>query len=50
VQAQQERLAELGDSGLINIHTDGARVHMRRILDKMLAREAVALPSVVLSG
>ena len=40
VQAQQERLAEFGEDALINIHTDGARVHMRRILAKLLAREA----------
>jgi phenylpropionate dioxygenase-like ring-hydroxylating dioxygenase large terminal subunit len=40
VQAQQERLTEFGEDELINIHTDGARVHMRRILDKLLAREA----------
>ena len=43
VQQQQMRLKELGEDGLINIVADGARVHMRRVLDKMLARETQVL-------
>jgi phenylpropionate dioxygenase-like ring-hydroxylating dioxygenase large terminal subunit len=39
VQQQQMRVKELGEDGLINIVADGARVHMRRVLDKLLARE-----------
>jgi phenylpropionate dioxygenase-like ring-hydroxylating dioxygenase large terminal subunit len=39
VQQQQARLTECGDEKLINIVADGARVHMRRVLDKMLAAE-----------
>jgi phenylpropionate dioxygenase-like ring-hydroxylating dioxygenase large terminal subunit len=39
VQAQQARLAECSEDGLVNIVADGARVHMRRVLDKMLERE-----------
>ncbi len=39
VEAQQARLSELGGDGLINIHTDVARVKMRRALDRMLEAE-----------
>lgn len=41
VTAQQTRLTECGEDGLINIVADGARVHMRRVLERMLA-ETVA--------
>jgi vanillate O-demethylase monooxygenase subunit len=40
VQQQQARLLELGESNLINIVADGARVHMRRVIDRRLALEA----------
>jgi phenylpropionate dioxygenase-like ring-hydroxylating dioxygenase large terminal subunit len=43
VQQQQKRLEELGDSGLINIVADGARVHMRRVLERLLDAETPAL-------
>jgi vanillate O-demethylase monooxygenase subunit len=39
VELQQARLTELGDEALINIVADGARVHMRRVVDRLLARE-----------
>lgn len=39
VQEQQARLSECGEAGLVNIVADGARVHMRRVLDKLLAAE-----------
>ena len=35
VEAQQERISERGESSLVNIGTDGARVPMRRILDRL---------------
>jgi hypothetical protein len=40
VQEQQARLTECGEGNLINIVADGARVHMRRVLDKMIAAES----------
>jgi phenylpropionate dioxygenase-like ring-hydroxylating dioxygenase large terminal subunit len=42
VGLQQARLSELGDAALINIVADGARVHMRRVIDKLAARETAA--------
>jgi phenylpropionate dioxygenase-like ring-hydroxylating dioxygenase large terminal subunit len=46
VQQQQMRLKERGEDGLVNIVADGARVHMRRVLERMLASEN-ARPSVL---
>jgi phenylpropionate dioxygenase-like ring-hydroxylating dioxygenase large terminal subunit len=43
VQQQQMRLKELGEDGLVNIVADGARVHMRRVLEKLQARETQVL-------
>ncbi len=42
VQAQQARIGEFGEDALININTDGARVHMRRVLEGMFTREGRA--------
>jgi phenylpropionate dioxygenase-like ring-hydroxylating dioxygenase large terminal subunit len=39
VQEQQARLSECGESALINIVADGARMHMRRVLEKLAARD-----------
>ena len=39
VGLQQARLSEIGEENLINIVADGARVHMRRVIEKLLARE-----------
>lgn len=47
VQRQQERLTECGEDALINIVADGARVHMRRVLERMAASDA-AEPAVTL--
>jgi phenylpropionate dioxygenase-like ring-hydroxylating dioxygenase large terminal subunit len=44
VQRQQERLLEFGEDRLINIVADGARVHMRRVMDKLIARERATQP------
>lgn len=43
VEAQQERLSELGEPGLVDIRTDAARLHMRRVMDGLLARETQGL-------
>jgi hypothetical protein len=43
VEAQQAMLSELGESGLVDIATDAARLHMRRTVDRLLAAEAHGL-------
>lgn len=40
VRLQQARLSEVGEERLINISIDGARVHMRRVVERMIARES----------
>jgi phenylpropionate dioxygenase-like ring-hydroxylating dioxygenase large terminal subunit len=40
VEGQQLRLSELGESALVDITTDAARVHMRRTMDRMMAEDA----------
>ena len=42
VGLQQARLSEVGEDVLINIVADGARVHMRRVIEKLLAKENAA--------
>jgi phenylpropionate dioxygenase-like ring-hydroxylating dioxygenase large terminal subunit len=39
VQAQQERLSEFGESGLVDIASDSIRMTMRRHVDRMIAAE-----------
>jgi vanillate O-demethylase monooxygenase subunit len=43
VEAQQSRLSELGEPGLVNIVSDANRVIMRRFIERLLARENGAL-------
>ncbi len=43
VEAQQARLSELGDAGLIDIASDATRMHMRRMLERLIAGEQSAL-------
>jgi phenylpropionate dioxygenase-like ring-hydroxylating dioxygenase large terminal subunit len=43
VEAQQARISELGESGLVNIASDTNRVIMRRFLERLLAEENGAL-------
>jgi vanillate O-demethylase monooxygenase subunit len=43
VEVQQARLTELGESGLVDIVTDSARIHMRRVVERRLADEAHSL-------
>ena len=39
VEAQQARLGELGEDALVDIVTDAARLHMRRVMERLLAEE-----------
>lgn len=39
VEAQQARLDEMGEARLVDIESDGARLHMRRTVERMLAEE-----------
>ena len=41
VEGQQQRLDESGDQTLIDIATDGARLHMRRTIERLIAEERV---------
>jgi vanillate O-demethylase monooxygenase subunit len=40
VESQQQRLAELGEAALVDIASDSVRLHMRRIMEGLLAKEA----------
>jgi vanillate O-demethylase monooxygenase subunit len=40
VEGQQLRLAEMGESGLVDIATDAARLHMRRTVERLLEEDA----------
>ena len=40
LEAQQERIAEMPDGPLVEIHGDAARIHARRAIDRMLEAEA----------
>ncbi|MBV9121083.1 MAG: aromatic ring-hydroxylating dioxygenase subunit alpha, partial [Chloroflexi bacterium] len=40
VEAQQARLAELGEAALVDIANDNARLHMRRTVERLLAEES----------
>jgi phenylpropionate dioxygenase-like ring-hydroxylating dioxygenase large terminal subunit len=39
VEAQQARLSEFGESGLVDIASDATRMTMRRLVDRMIAAE-----------
>jgi vanillate O-demethylase monooxygenase subunit len=39
VEGQQALLTETGESGLVDIASDGARLHMRRTVEKLIAEE-----------
>jgi phenylpropionate dioxygenase-like ring-hydroxylating dioxygenase large terminal subunit len=43
VEAQQARISELGESTLVDVVTDAARLHMRRTVDRLIANEARAM-------
>ena len=43
VEAQQNRLEELGEQGLVNIASEANRMHMRRMVERLiLGEQAVA--------
>jgi vanillate O-demethylase monooxygenase subunit len=39
VEGQQARLAELGESGLVDITSDANRLHMRRTVERLVEEE-----------
>ncbi|HJU17055.1 MAG TPA: aromatic ring-hydroxylating dioxygenase subunit alpha [Stellaceae bacterium] len=39
VEAQQARLGEFGEEGLVDIASDAARMHMRRMVERLIAEE-----------
>ncbi|HSY79469.1 MAG TPA: aromatic ring-hydroxylating dioxygenase subunit alpha, partial [Verrucomicrobiae bacterium] len=39
LEAQQQRLLELPDGPLVEIHGDAARIHARRAIDRLIANE-----------
>ena len=43
VEAQQARLDEFGEAGLVDIASDANRMHMRRIVERLIAAEQPAL-------
>jgi len=43
VEAQQARLSEFGEEGLIDIASDATRMQMRRMVDRLIAEERIAL-------
>jgi hypothetical protein len=40
VEAQQVRLAELGEGALVDIASDSVRLHMRRVMERLIADDA----------
>jgi phenylpropionate dioxygenase-like ring-hydroxylating dioxygenase large terminal subunit len=43
VEAQQARLGEFGEAGLVDIASDANRMHMRRMVERLIAAEQPAL-------
>src|SRR5947208_1649529 len=43
VEAQQRRLDEFGERGLVDIASDANRMHMRRMVERLIAQEPPAL-------
>src|SRR5271155_1064203 len=43
VEAQQARLDEFGETGLVEIASDATRMHMRRMVERLIAEERAAL-------
>jgi vanillate O-demethylase monooxygenase subunit len=43
VEAQQARLSEFGEAGLVEIASDANRMHMRRMIERLIAEERPAL-------
>ena len=43
VEAQQARLSEFGESGLVDIASDATRMHMRRMVERLIAEQQSSL-------
>ena len=43
VEAQQARLGESGEAGLVDIASDATRMHMRRMVERLIAEERSAI-------
>ncbi len=43
VEAQQQRLDEFGETGLVDIASDATRMHIRRLIDRLIAEERTGL-------
>jgi vanillate O-demethylase monooxygenase subunit len=43
VEAQQRRLDEFSERGLVDIASDANRMHMRRMVERLIAEEQPAL-------
>jgi vanillate O-demethylase monooxygenase subunit len=43
VEAQQARLGEFGEEGLVDIASDATRMQMRRMVERLIARERAEL-------
>ena len=43
VLAQQARLTEFGEAGLVDIASDATRMHMRRLMERLITEEQAAL-------
>jgi hypothetical protein len=43
VEAQQSRLDEFGERGLVDIAADANRMHMRRLVERLMAGERSAI-------
>ena len=43
VEAQQRRLGELGERGLVDIASDANRMHMRPMVERLIAGEQSAV-------
>ena len=43
VEAQQARISEFGEAGLVDIASDATRMQMRRIIERLIAEERAAI-------
>ena len=43
VAAQQARLSEFAEEGLVDIASDATRMHMRRLMQRLIAEERAGL-------
>jgi hypothetical protein len=43
VEAQQARLAEFGEEGLVDIASDATRMQMRRMVERLIAAQEASL-------